>query len=306
MKAVVLLSLVGIVWGQDIVTVGAVRYSSNVEDIWERLGKALCENGTVCPQPVLFDTYEELNDALFDGYVDIAWNGPVAHVRAQGRAREQGLELRSLGQRDVDRDFEAVIIGHGAGSVPLSTEALRVRVENAAAAGQLVGGSRDSPQAYIVPLYWLRSAVGAKIEKEDVRTLDIDLGKHGDTAEGEVEAIQAVASGEADVGMVSRMMLDRADAATRAKVGVLHAVAPFDHCQFGALFPGLSEDTQEAFSRALLDMDVERHREVLRDEGLRERWIAPEDSRYDLVRRAVEDLGTPEDLADQPSGNDEL
>ena len=91
-------------------TVGVVRYSDGVHQIWADLQAALCQGSGVCFGVRLFDTYEELQDALFGGKVGIAWNGPVAHVRSEQRAREQGDRLVSLGMRDSDIDFEALIV----------------------------------------------------------------------------------------------------------------------------------------------------------------------------------------------------
>jgi ABC-type phosphate/phosphonate transport system substrate-binding protein len=241
------------------------------------MGKALCDGGVICPEVTFFDTYEELNEALLNGTVEVAWLGPVAYVNAQRESRARGIELLALGQRDVDRDFKSVIIGRAddeAADEPrsMSTAELRKFVELAATRKKLVGGSRDSPQAFVVPLYWLRS-ISANIDETDVRTFDFDIGKHGDTARGEVEAIAAVASGSADVALVSEMMLERSNITTRAKIRRLHTVPPFDHCQFAALASRMGKVAAAQFTKAFVSIDTAAHRQVLTDEGVRDRGL---------------------------------
>ncbi len=114
-------------------TVGVVRYSDDVQQIWADLQAALCEDHRVCFAVRLFDAYAELEDALFDGSVGIAWNGPVAHVRCERRARQQGDRLVSLGMRDSDVGFEALIVSITA-PVPADSSVATARAAIEAAA----------------------------------------------------------------------------------------------------------------------------------------------------------------------------
>lgn len=41
------------------------------------------------------------------------------------------------------------------------------------------------------------------------KAFDVDLGKHGDTALGEVKALEALLEGQADAGLLSKMMWTR-------------------------------------------------------------------------------------------------
>jgi hypothetical protein len=45
-------------------------------------------------------------EALLNGHIDIAWNGPLAHVRVQ---RRTGGKYISLGMRDCDRGFQSQV-----------------------------------------------------------------------------------------------------------------------------------------------------------------------------------------------------
>ena len=90
--------------------------------------------------------------ALLSGEVDIAWNGPVAHVMAQEHAKES---LISLGMRDVDCDFVSVCVARKDAQVS-SVSQLTGKV--------VATGTSDSPQAHLVPLYWLQE-LGVKPSK---------------------------------------------------------------------------------------------------------------------------------------------
>lgn len=72
---------------------GAVSYDPAISSIWEKMKDYL--NSAGCPFDfVLFTNYERQVAALLAGEIDLAWNGPVAHVLAQqhaGQARRFGL-----------------------------------------------------------------------------------------------------------------------------------------------------------------------------------------------------------------------
>ena len=100
--------------------------------------------------------------------------------------------------RDVDCDFVSVCVARKDSSVSSVSEL----------SGKVVAtGAHDSPQAHLVPLYWL-GELGVK--PAEVKSFDFDLGKHGDTAIGEVKAMEALLEGQADAGLLSKMMWDRA------------------------------------------------------------------------------------------------
>ena len=63
------------------VRVGAVAAGPSGTAIWEGMRAYFAEAG-VPIVPVLFSSYEEQTDALFNRTIDIAWNGPVAYSAA--------------------------------------------------------------------------------------------------------------------------------------------------------------------------------------------------------------------------------
>mmetsp|Transcript_38714 Transcript_38714/g.97508 ORF Transcript_38714/g.97508 Transcript_38714/m.97508 type:complete len:219 (+) Transcript_38714:140-796(+) len=127
----------------DELLLGCVSYDPAVGEIWQRMKDYFCGAG-VPFDFLLFSNYEQLVRALLDQTIDVAWNGPIAHVMAH----DQGI-VTSLGMRDCDRDFSSLLV------VPRAVaEAGLERVEQLEG-WEVVTGASDSPQAHVVPLYWL-------------------------------------------------------------------------------------------------------------------------------------------------------
>jgi ABC-type phosphate/phosphonate transport system substrate-binding protein len=266
------------------ILVGAVAYDPKVVTIWEGLREYFRDQG-VAVDFALFSNYERQVEALLAGHVDVAWNTPLAHVRVQRRTGGKSL---SLGMRDSDRDFSSKIVAR-------KDAGLRAPADLAAdlAGKRLAVGSRDSTQARILPLHFLKQA-GVDLARVELVAFDSDLGKHGDTGRSELDVLAAVADGRAHAGCVGDLVWVGEQAAGRvdpARVEVLWTTPPFDHCMFDAL-PQLAAADAEAFRRALFAMswDDPKHRRILELEGLRQ-WLPPREEGYESLRRAVEDLG---------------
>ncbi|CAJ1368007.1 unnamed protein product, partial [Effrenium voratum] len=141
--------------------------------------------------------YDRQVEALLGGFIDIAWNGPLAHVRTQKRTNGTSL---SLGMRDVDCGFQSLILVRKAAGIK-TLEDLKGQ--------RLAAGTRDSPQACILPMQYLKSQQ-FPLDSISVSFFDRDLGKHGDTALGEIEVMNELTNGMADAGFVSDLMWQRA------------------------------------------------------------------------------------------------
>jgi ABC-type phosphate/phosphonate transport system substrate-binding protein len=263
------------------IVLGAVAYDPKVVTIWEGIREVFRELG-VPMDFALYSNYERQVESLLAGHVDVAWNTPLAHVRV-GR-RTEGRSL-SLGMRDSDRDFTAkVLVRRDAGIRSLAE--LRGKT--------LAVGSRDSTQARILPLYFLKEA-GVDPASLKVLAFDTDLGKHGDTGTSELDVLTALHDGRAQAGTVGDLVWVNEQAAGRvdaSKVEVLWTTPPFDHCMFDAL-PTLSPSKAEAFRRALFAMrwDDPRHRRFLELEGLRQ-WMPPREEGYASLKAALDWQGS--------------
>src|SRR6185503_9333709 len=151
----------------DVILLGAVAYDPKVVSIWEGIREHFREEGAPMDF-ALFSNYERQVQALLAGHVDVAWNTPLAHVRVQRQTEGRSL---SLGMRDSDRDFRAkIVVRKDAG----------IRALADLPGKTLAVGSRDSTQARILPLHFLKEA-GADLSRTRVLPFDTDFGKHGDT-----------------------------------------------------------------------------------------------------------------------------
>src|SRR4051812_33597558 len=258
------------------ILLGAVAYDPKVVTIWEGIRAYFRAEG-VPLDFALFSNYERQVDALLAGHIDIAWNTPLAHVRVQRRTQGHAL---ALGMRDSDRDFHSkIVVRRDAG----------IRTLADLQGKTLAVGSRDSTQARILPLHFLRRE---GVDGVTLLPFDTDLGKHGDTGTSELDVLRALAEGRAQAGAVGDLIWVTEQAAGRVDPGlidVLWTTPGFDHCMFDAL-PVLAEDKVRAFQRALFAMrwDHPEHRRLLELEGLRE-WKPAREEGYDSLRRALDE-----------------
>jgi ABC-type phosphate/phosphonate transport system substrate-binding protein len=260
------------------ILLGAVAYDPKVVTIWEGI-RAYFRDAGVEGDFALFSNYERQVEELLAGHIDIAWNTPLGHVRVQKRT---GGRSQSLGMRDSDRDFHAKVI--------VRRDA-RIRSLGDLAGKTLAVGSRDSTQARILPLHFLRQE-GVDLDQVKLLPFDSDLGKHGDTGASELEVLRAVAEGRAQAGAVGDLIWVTEQAAGRVDakvVEVLWTTPGFDHCMFDAL-PTLDEARARAFQDALFAMSWEEpsHRRLLELDGLRQ-WLPPRESNYESLRAALDE-----------------
>jgi ABC-type phosphate/phosphonate transport system substrate-binding protein len=259
--------------------VGAVAYTPNVVPIWEGIREYFARSSAPMDF-VLFSNYGRQVQALRAGQVDIIWNTNLAYVRT---VLQTGGRARALAMRDTDTRFATVFVARtGSGlSGP------------AALAGQrLALGSADSAQAAILPLHYLARA-GVDLALLEVIRFDSDIGKHGDTGRSELDAIDAVLAGEADVaaiGITTWEGIGGGELMAEALEPVWQT-EPYCHCMFTAL-DTLPAHRYEPWVDTLLAMDWERpeHRRILELEGLR-RWVRPELDGYAGLFAAVEEQG---------------
>lgn len=261
----------------DTILLGAVAYDPKVVSIWEGIREHFRVHG-VPMDFALFSNYERQVESLLRGHVDVAWNTPLAHVRVKRRTGGASL---SLGMRDTDRDFHAKVV--------VRTDARIARLADLVGK-RLAVGSRDSTQARILPLWFLRQE-GVDLARVTLVPFDTDLGKHGDTGTSELDVLKALHDGRADAGAVGDLVWVTEQAAGRVdprRVQVLWTTPPFDHCMFDAL-PTLAASKRQGFERALfaLRWEVPEHRRLLELEGLK-RWMPPREEGYASLGAALD------------------
>jgi phosphonate transport system substrate-binding protein len=259
--------------------VGAVAYTPNVVTIWEGIRDYFGD--TEAPIDfVLFSSYGRQVDALLGGVIDIAWNTNLAWVRT---VLQTDGKCRALAMRDTDTVFQTVIVAR-AGSRITGLTGLRGR--------RLALGSKDSAQAAILPVHYLREAGVAEDEVELVR-IDSDVGKHGDTGRSEYDALRAVLDDRADAAALG---INTWEAIGREELmpGAFEAVwtsPTYSHCNFTVL-PTLPSQRVDPWVKCLFAMDWDNpaHRTIMELEGLKA-WVPPRLDGYDSLFAAVRQQG---------------
>jgi phosphonate transport system substrate-binding protein len=264
--------------------IGAVAYAPKVVDIWEGF-KVWFDDHGLSLDYVLYSNYERLVESLIDGRVDVAWNSPLAWVRARRLAAANGVSVRAIAMRDTDCDLRSVIVVMRGGEI---SDVLDLKGRTVAVAAP------DSPQATLLPLVAL-SAHGLRSGEDfTVRVFDVLGGKHGDHVGGERDAALALAAGEVDAACLlasNRKLFESEGVFDPAGAMVVATTELFDHCNF-TVASDAPENLVEEFRRLLLDMsyDDPATKPLFDLEGLR-RWVPARTSGYDLLERAVDELG---------------
>ena len=260
------------------ILLGAVAHDTKVLSYWEAMREHLQLNG-VGIEFALYSSYERQVEALLGGHIDLAWSGPLAHVRVKRRAEGR---LVLVAMRDTDRDFQTkILVRRNAGIGALSD--LHGKT--------LAIGSRDSAQARILPLFFLKRA-GVDLAKMTLLPFEHDLGKHGDPPQSELDILAAVQDGRAEAGAVGGQVFQTELAAGRVdphRVETLWTTPSYDHHVLEAL-PTFPEAKAQAIQRVLLDLrwNNPKHRRLLEMEGARQ-WIAAREEGHMHLEAALDD-----------------
>ncbi|WP_127502706.1 phosphate/phosphite/phosphonate ABC transporter substrate-binding protein [Actinoplanes solisilvae] len=244
---------------------GAVAYDPKVVTIWSGFRAWFRERG-VDFDFVLYSQYERQVEALVDGAIDLAWNSPLAWIRAGRLARRRGLDVRAVAMRDTDRDLTSVVVVR-ADSDLHTLDDLRGRT--------VATGAIDSPQSTLLPL--------ALLAERDVkvRRHDVGVGLHGDHIGGERDAAKALRAGEVDAATVidgNLLLFGREGVLPSGSVRVIGQTAPYDHCNLTA-GPGVNASE---FVQLLLSMSYadDQARPLLDLEGLKQ-WLPGRTDHYE-------------------------
>ena len=280
------------------VLLGAVAYDPKVVTIWDGFRAWLRDAAGLDFDYVLYSNYERQVADLVDGRIDVAWNSPLAWVRARRLAAARGVSLTPVTMRDTDCDLRSVVV----------VRADSAAVSPADLAGRVVAtGAVDSPQATLLPLSLLRSAGLTPGTDVRVRRFDIGVGLHGDHIGGEREAARALFAADQADRVDAACMIDsnlllfgREGVLPAGAVRVLAQTPPYDHCTMtagpSADAVGSSDVSDKSdisrFGELLLGMDYADAslRPLLDLEGLRE-WRPPRLSGYEQLERAVDEAG---------------
>jgi phosphonate transport system substrate-binding protein len=263
---------------------GAVAYDPKVVTIWDGFRVWLNEQGLPFDY-VLFSHYERQVEDLIAGRIDLAWNSPLAWVRAARLATAARIALRPVTMRDTDCDLTSVIVTRTDSPVRTLPEL----------AGKTIGtGAVDSPQATLIPLSFLRSTGLRPGIDVKVQRFDVGVGLHGDHIGGERDAALALMAGEIDAACMidsNLLLFAREGILPVGATRVIGQTPPFDHCTMTA-GPAVDPALVDRFADLLLGMSYadSQLRPLLDLEGLKE-WRPPRLEGYAQLERAVDETG---------------
>jgi phosphonate transport system substrate-binding protein len=275
------------------VLLGAVAYDPKVVTIWDGFRGWLREAGGLDFDYVLYSNYERQAEDLVAGRIDVAWNSPLAWVRARRLAAARGAAVTPVTMRDTDCDLRSVIVVRADSPV---------RSLSGLAGRTVATGAVDSPQATLLPLALLRSAGLIPGRDVTVRRFDVGVGLHGDHIGGERDAARALFAAQAADRVDAACMIDsnlllfgHEGVLPAGAVRVLAQTPAYDHCTMTAGPSAASGDTAAdvaTLGRLLRGMDYADAalRPLLDLEGLKE-WRPPRLSGYDQLEQAVNQAG---------------
>ena len=269
---------------KQVLVMGAVAYAPKVVTIWEGFKAWFREHGLEFDF-VLYSNYERQVEDQFNGKLHVAWNSPLAWVRAERIAKARGLQVSAVAMRDTDCDLTSVLVVRNDRGIA-AVDGLK---------GKTVGfGAIDSPQATLIPLDHLRQQGLVAGRDYTAQRFDVLGGKHGDHVGGELDAAKALVAGKiAAAWMIDGNHLAFSSDGTlpSGQTKVIARTAPFDHCNF-TVSPNAPQALIARFTELLLGMrwDDPAVRPLLELEGLRQ-WKVGRTSGYAALERAVDDEG---------------
>jgi phosphonate transport system substrate-binding protein len=263
---------------------GAVAYAPKVVTIWEGFKQFFVAQGLPYDF-ILYSNYERQVEALFDGSLDVAWNSPLAWIRAERMGRALGKPVRSIAMRDSDRDLTSLIVVRADSGISQIAD-LRDK--------KVAVGAVDSPQATLLPLYHLHShGLQAGVDFS-VQYHDVLGGKHGDHIGGERDAARALLAGEADAACMiagNHLLFTSEGTLPPGSTRILAETPWFDHCNFTVAAHAPAVEV-EYMRTLLLRMSWEDPalRPLLELEGLKQ-WLPERFEGYRDLNAAVDVFG---------------
>ncbi|MBA3944403.1 MAG: phosphate/phosphite/phosphonate ABC transporter substrate-binding protein [Herpetosiphonaceae bacterium] len=230
----------------ETLVLGAVAYDPKVVTIWEGFKAYFISRGLPFDY-ILFSNYERQVEALLAGYCHVAWNSPLAWIRAERMARAAGQQVQAIAMRDTDCDLRSVVVVRSNALITTITD-LKGKV--------IAVGAIDSPQASLLPLAYLQQEGLEPGVDFTVQRHDVLAGKHGDHIGGERASAQALMQGTADAACLIRGNYDafvQDRTLTPGSTRVIGETGPYDHCNF-TVGPGVPSDLVQRFHDLLLGM----------------------------------------------------
>jgi ABC-type phosphate/phosphonate transport system substrate-binding protein len=268
----------------DTLLLGAVAYDPKVVTIWEGFKAYFSRHGLGFDY-LLYSNYERQVESHLAGHFHVAWNSPLAWVRARRLAAARGRQVAAVAMRDTDQDLTSVVVVRSDSGLR-SVADLRGR--------RVAVGALDSPQATLIPLSHLRTHGLNPGEDFEIIYKDLLGGKHGDHIGGEREAARALLAGDCEAACMidgNHLLFVGEGTLPAGTTRVLTQTGPYDHCNF-TVGPEAPAGLVSRFLELLLGMsyDDPEVRPLLDLEGLKV-WREGRVQGYEALERAVDEAG---------------
>lgn len=267
-------------WKDDLL-LGAVAEDPAVVTIWDAFKAWLNRRGLPFDY-ILYTNYDRMVADLIDGRIDVAWNTPLAWIRAQRMAEKVGKQLDAVAMRDIDRDLTS-LIAVSADSDIKSVDDLK---------GKVFGvGSRDSVESLIMPCGVLQDAGLVPGDDFQLRYYSDVLGLHGGDQAGEVRAAQALVAGEVDAAGLATGNYEQYVEDGTIPAGATRVLAHtplYDHCNM-TVSASAPRELIQRMRELFVEMDSTdpELREAMELQVVK-KWQPARLTHYGTLRRAVE------------------
>lgn len=260
---------------------GAVAYDPKVVAIWDGFQQYFSEHGLPFDY-ILYTNYERQVEAHFAGHIHVAWNSPLAWLQSVRLASDLGREAEAICMRDTDRDLTSIVIARSGEPIQAIADLKGKRV---------AVGANDSPQATLIPLYFLAQQGLDPHRDFEVVEFDVLRGKHGDHIGGEREAVRALLRRDCDAACLidgNHLLFTQEGTLPSGASRTIAQTPLYDHCNFtvldGAPAAGIARFRELLLGMSYSDPQVRR---LLDMEGLK-RWLPGRTEGYALLSQAIE------------------
>jgi len=229
---------------------------------------------------VLYSDYDIMVEAFVRGEIDLAWNGPLSHVKMKRLAADG---CRVIAMRDVDVNFTTHFIARADSGIE-TVEDLKDK--------SFAFGARSSVEASLLA-YSLLNDSGIDPRK-DLAAASFYDDRQSEDKSDQRDVVERVRSGEFDAGAVSqRVMESMAKDGTlpRDDIRIFWSSPGYSHCCFTShkdLDSGLVSEIESAFLSVTADDPVGKL--VLEGEAC-DHFVPGNDIGWELVEKVAESEG---------------
>ena len=229
---------------------------------------------------VLYSGYDSMVDAFVRGEIDLAWNGPLSHVKMRKLAAD-GCKV--IAMRDVDINFTTHFIARFDSGIE-TLEDLKDK--------SFAFGNRSSVQAGLLAYSFLKDS--GIDPRKDLAANSFCEDRESQGKSDERDVVDRVASGEFDAGAVSqRAMETMAEDGTlpRDNIRIFWSSPGYSHCCFTSkkdLDPTLTSEIESAFLSVTSDDPIGK--QVLEGEAC-DHFVRGNDEGWDIIEKAAEAEG---------------